>query len=71
MRPKHWICSREKSSKSLTKRFFEKKQFFQLICADMIFKTVCGIFFLNKWVLRYLSFGDFKVSKNGSSQQNY
>ena len=25
-------------------------------------------FFLNKWVSRYLSFGDFKVPKNGSSQ---
>ena len=25
-------------------------------------------FFLNKWFLRYLSFGDFKVPKNCSSQ---
>ena len=29
----------------------------------MIFKTVGGIFFFNKWFSRYLSFGDFKVPK--------
>ena len=25
-------------------------------------------FFLNKWVSRYLNFGDFKIPKNGSLQ---
>ena len=44
-----------------------KKGFFQFICADMIFKTVCG-FFLNKWCSRYLSFGDLKFPKKCSSQ---
>ena len=48
-----------KKAPNLWKKFFLKKNFFQLICADMIFKT-CGIF-LNKWFSRYLSLGDFKV----------
>ena len=41
------FCSREKSSKSLKKNFFEKKKkkFFQLICTDKTYKTVCGRFF--------------------------
>ena len=41
-----------------------KTYFFRLICADMIFKTVRGFLFLNKWVLRYLNFGNFRVLKN-------
>ena len=41
--------------------FFEKK-IFQLISADMIFKTMCAFFF-NKWVSRYLSFDGFNVPK--------
>ena len=55
----------KKSPKSFKKQFFEKN-FFQLICADMIQNGVQN-FFLNKWVSRYLSFGDFKVPKNCSS----
>ena len=47
-----------KKAPNLWKKIFLKKNF-QLICADMIFKT-CGIF-LNKWFSRYLSLGDFKV----------
>ena len=42
------------------KKSFSNKKFFQLICVDIILKTVCGNFFkLN--VSRYLNFGDFKV----------
>ena len=41
--PDQWFCSCVKSSKSLKKKF-SKKKFFQLICTDMIFKTVCGNF---------------------------
>ena len=41
-----------------------KKKSFQLICADMIFKTVSEWnFFSNKWVSRHLTFGDFTVPK--------
>ena len=36
--------------------FLKKKKIFKLICVDMIFERVCGIFFLDKWVLGYLRF---------------
>ena len=44
-----------------------EKNFFQLICVDMIFKTVCGNFF-KQMGLEIFSLGDFKVLKNCSSQ---
>ena len=50
------------------KKILQKKKFFQLICADMIFKMVSGYSFLNKWVSRYLCFSDFNVPKNCTSQ---
>ena len=53
---------------NLLNKFFSKKEFFQLMCADMIIKTLCGIFFKNKWMSRYLSFGDFTVPKKCYSQ---
>ena len=68
MRLKSVVLQPRKKLQVLEKIFFREKNFFQLICADIIFKTVCGIFFLNKWVSSYLSFGVFKVPKNGSSQ---
>ena len=34
-----------KKAPNLCKKDFLKKKIFQLICADMIFKTVCGNFF--------------------------
>ena len=34
----------KKTSRSLKKTLFEKKSF-ELICADTIFKTMCGTFF--------------------------
>ena len=37
------IFSRE-SPEVLEKKIFQKKKYVQLICADKIFKTVCGNF---------------------------
>ena len=51
----------------LEKKFFFRKKSVHLICADSIFKTLCGNFFLHKWVSRYLTFDDFTVPKNFSS----
>ena len=42
---KQWFCSHERSCKSLKNFFLENKNFFQLICTDMIFKMACGNFF--------------------------
>ena len=42
---KQWFCSLEKRSESLKKDFSKKKFFFQLICADIIYKTMYIIFF--------------------------
>ena len=68
MRPNLVILQSRKKLPALEKDFFEKNSF-QLICGDMIFKTVCGFFLKkSKWVLGYLSFGSFKVPKNCSSQ---
>ena len=36
--PNQWLCSCKKRYKSLRKNFRKKKIFFQLICADKIFK---------------------------------
>ena len=51
-----------KKAPSPWKNLFSKR-FFQLICADMISKTLCGNI-LSKLFSRYLSFGDFTVPKN-------
>ena len=64
MRPKSVVLQSRKKLQVLEKTFFQKKKFFQLICADLIFKTVCRNFFKNKWVSRCLRLGDFKVPKN-------
>ena len=61
--PNQWFCSDKKSKQN--KKNPKKKKILQLICADMVFKMVCGNLF--KEVLRCLSFGDFKVPKNCSS----
>ena len=55
------------SSKSFKQFFFEKK-FFQLICADSIFKAEI---FQNKWVSRYLTVDNFTIRKSFSSQEIY
>ena len=49
------------------KKAFLKKKFLKLTCTDKIYKTVCGNVFENKWVSRYLTFGDFLVPKSCSS----
>ena len=57
----------KKSSKSLKKIFLEKKN-----CPPYLrrYDLQNGVhkFLLNKWVSRYLSFGDANVPENGSSQ---
>ena len=45
MRPKSVVLQSQKQLQVLQKYLFQKKNFFQLICLDMIFKTVCGNFF--------------------------
>ena len=45
MRPKS-VVSQSRKILQLLKKIFSKKNCFQLICPDMIFKMVCGIFFL-------------------------
>ena len=52
----------QKSYKSLKKKFKQKKNPATLFVQN---------FFLNIWFSRYLSFPDFTVPKNCSSQQNY
>ena len=49
--PNQWFCSHGESSKFLKKNFFWKKKLFQLICADMIFKIMCGNFYWINWSL--------------------
>ena len=51
----------------LEKRFFRKKILLAYLCRYHPQNGVRKLF-LNKWVLRYLSFGDFKVPKYRSSQ---
>ena len=55
----------KKANKIKKNKKKSKKIILQLICADMVFKMVCGNLF--KEVLRCLSFGDFKVPKNCTS----
>ena len=59
-----------KKAPSPWKKCFSKKKSVQLICADTIFKNGMRKFFWNKWVSRYLTFGDFMVLKNCSSPWN-
>ena len=60
-----------KKAPSHQKKFVLEKKSFLLVFADKIFKTVCGNFRKDKWVSRYLTFGDFTALKNCSLQQNY
>ena len=54
-------------SKPLKKLFFENKILTAYLCRYHLQNGVWN-FFLNKWVSRYLTFGDFKVPTNDSSQ---
>ena len=66
--PKLVFYNRKKSPKSMKKSFFAKKESFRLTCKKKInFQNALWNFFLNKWVLRYLTFSDFFVPKNCSS----
>ena len=47
----------------LEKKIFRKKNSFSLFVQIWSSKR-CAVFFLTKWVSRYLSFGDFKVLHN-------
>ena len=67
MRPKLVVLHHKKSSKSLKKNFIEKKFLPANLCRYDLQNGVQN-FFLNKWVSRHLSLGDFKVPRNCSSQ---
>ena len=56
--PNHW------------QKYFLKKNFFILFVQIRSSKR-CSEFFKNKWVSRYLTFGDFTDPEDCSSQQNY
>ena len=60
--PNQWFSNCEKGYQSLKKIFFEKKKSSNLFVQIWSSKR-CEKIFLNKWVSRYLSFGDFKVRK--------
>ena len=60
--PNQWFSNCEKGYQSLKKIFFEKKNLPTYLCRYDLQNAVRK-FFLNKWVSRYLSFGDFKVRK--------
>ena len=57
----------EKAPSPWKKNFFEKNIRLSYFCRNDLQNSVRN-FFKNKWVLRYLSFGDFKVLKNCSLQ---
>ena len=67
MRPKSVVLQSEKKLQAFEKIFFEKKILPAYLCGYDLQNGVRK-FFLSKWVSRYLSLGDFKVSKNCSSQ---
>ena len=49
-RERKQLLQRDKSFQTIVLNNFLKKKSFQLICPDKIFKTVCGILFLNSIV---------------------
>ena len=67
MRPKSVVLQSQKKLQALEKNFFRKKFLPAYLCRYDLQNGVRK-FFLNKWVSRYLSLGDFKVPKNCSSQ---
>ena len=67
MRPKSVVLQSRKKLQVLGKNFFRKKILPAYLCRYDLQNDVRN-FFLNKWVSRYLSFCDFEVPKNGSSQ---
>ena len=57
-----------KEAQSPCKKIFSKKNSFTLFVQIYDLQNGVRNIFKNKWVSRYLSFGDFKVPKNSSSQ---
>ena len=62
MRSESVVLQSQKKLQVLEKKFFSKKHFPAYLCRYDLQNDV-QIFLLNKWVSRYLSFGDFKVPK--------
>ena len=67
MRPKSVVLQSRKKLQVLGKKFFRKKILPAYLCRYDLQNDVRN-FLKNKWVSRYLSFDDFKVLKNSSSQ---
>ena len=67
MRPKSVVFQSQKKLQVLEIKFFEKKFLPAYLCRYDLLNGVRKVF-LNKWVSRYLSLGNFKVPKNCSSQ---
>ena len=68
MRPKSVVLQTRKKLQVLEKIFFWKKNLPTYFCRYDLQNSVRK-FFLDKWVTSNLSFGDFKVLKNCSSQK--
>ena len=58
-----WFCSCKKSFKFFEKLFFKKKKKYSTLFLQIWSAKWCTEIFVNKWVLKYLSFSDFKVLK--------
>ena len=69
VRPKSVILQSWKNLQALETIFFRKKNLPAYLCRYDLQNCVWK-FFKNKWVSIYLNFGDFKVLKNHSSQEN-
>ena len=67
MRPKSVVLQSQKKLQVLEKKSFRKK-FLPAYLRRYDLQNGVRKILLNKWVSRYLSLGDFKVSKNCSSQ---
>ena len=61
--PNQWFYSCKKSFKFFEKLFFKKKKFIPPYFCRYDLPNGVQKFLQNKWVLKYLSFGDFKVLK--------
>ena len=66
MRPKSVVLQPQKKLQVLEK--IKKKKILPAYLCRYDLQNDVRNFFLNKWVSRYLSFGDFKVLKNCPSQ---
>ena len=71
IRPKSVVLQSQKKLQVLEKKIIFEKRYLPAYLCRYDLQNGVRKFFLNKWVSRYLSLGDFKVPKNCSSQQNY